>query len=400
MRDESGLRVVLALDRLQMGGAELNTLALAGALRGLGVDARICVLGDRADPLLARRAREAGIAVHALGVERFLDVAAGPRLVALIDRIAPDVLHLQDPAPAPAACYAGLARRIPLVHTQHVRPGQGERLRDRLREKAAFACLRHTVDDMILVADALRDEVAAASGFRRERMTTVRNGLAPLPDRRPERHAIRSRLGIAPERDVLLMVGVCRPGKGHEQAIEAMPAVLCERPDTMLCIAGDGPLRAELERLARPLGGSVHFLGARGDVADLMAMSDVVLLPSRSEALPTVLLEAAMGGVPSIATRVGGTPEILSHGETGLLVEPGDGPGLAQAILMLLRKPAWRAAMGDAARLKATTEFTLEGQARNTLVVYRRVTERARMRDAGPRDLRVPQCRAEGKPSC
>src|SRR6185369_3181875 len=125
---------------------------------------------------------------------------------------------------------------------------------------------------------------------------------------------------------------------------------------------GAGTMEPALRALAAPLGRAVVFLGARADVPDLLAASDVVVLASLAEALPTALMEAAAAGRPCVATRVGGVPEIVDDGVTGLLVPPSDAPALARALTCLARDPALRADMGRAARERAEARFSLDAQ--------------------------------------
>jgi glycosyltransferase involved in cell wall biosynthesis len=156
-------------------------------------------------------------------------------------------------------------------------------------------------------------------------------------------------LGIPSGAPVVALVGHMRPGKGHEVAVRAWPAVLEDSPDARLLLVGDGPLEDDVRRLARELGveGRVVFAGARDDVQDLLPGVSLVLLPTRSEALPTALLEAAACGIATVATDVGGVPEVVVDGETGWLVQRPVPDLIAAAV---------RAALGDADELRRRGE--------------------------------------------
>jgi glycosyltransferase involved in cell wall biosynthesis len=205
----------------------------------------------------------------------------------------------------------------------------------------------------------------------------VHNGIAEPRSIAAEREAIRARLGWDQHEKVILMVAVMRDGKGHEDLLEALPSIREAVDGARIVFAGDGPLRVSLETIAKPYGNDVCFLGERNDVAELMAAADLLALPSYSEALPTVLLEAAAAGLPAVASAVGGVSEIIENGQSGYFVPPGDRHSLAEAIIDILANPALSARMGAFARHLARERFTVAHQARNTLIVYRQVLDKA-----------------------
>jgi glycosyltransferase involved in cell wall biosynthesis len=139
-------------------------------------------------------------------------------------------------------------------------------------------------------------------------------------------------------------------------------------------------LRAELESQARRVSpaGRIRFLGARGDVADLLEAADLFVLSSEREGLSVTLLEAMRGGRPAVATRIGGNPEAIADGETGLIVPPGDAPALAQALSALLLDGARAAALGEAGRARWARLFTAERMVGETERLYREELGRVR----------------------
>jgi glycosyltransferase involved in cell wall biosynthesis len=156
---------------------------------------------------------------------------------------------------------------------------------------------------------------------------------------------------------VVTTVSVLREGKGIEVLLDAIPAVLARHPEARFLIAGDGPLRESLE--ARSVD-RVTWAGFRRDVPELLAASDLFVLPSLGDAYPTVLMEAMAAGLPVVSTRVGGIPEIVDDGRTGRLVPPGDAAALASAISDLLDSREQREALGQAARVEAERRFSKE----------------------------------------
>jgi glycosyltransferase involved in cell wall biosynthesis len=186
-------------------------------------------------------------------------------------------------------------------------------------------------------------EQLAQEGVPARRIRLIPNGVdAARFTRRPAAGPLRR----------IAMVANLRREKGHDVLIDAAPAILAAHPDAEFVLAGDGPEAAALAARARTRGVAdrVVFLGATRDVPEVLAGSDVFVLPSRSEALPNAVIEAMAAGLPVVASEVGGIPELIAQGVTGLLVAPGDPPALAGAIGYLLDHPAAAADLGCAAR--------------------------------------------------
>ncbi len=198
--------------------------------------------------------------------------------------------------------------------------------------------------------------------------------------------ALRVALGLD-EGPVFRTVARLSPEKGLDILLEATRLVLVGMPSARLLVVGDGPELAALRMRAANLGidHTVRFLGVRADVAALNQLLDVFVLPSREEACPIALLEAMAGARPVIATRVGGSSELISHDADGVLVRPDDAPALASAVLALLQDAPRRAALGAAAHRTATAQFTLEQMIERTLAVYRRLLREIDADREGPR---------------
>jgi glycogen synthase len=201
-------------------------------------------------------------------------------------------------------------------------------------------------------SESCRREAVDLYPFLAARSSVARNALthhSPPP----------SRPRLDPPR--LLYVGRLSQEKGVDVAIAALPAVLARAPDARLRIAGEGPLSLVLRDLVaeRGLADRVEFLGfvSRDGVRCLLSESSVVVVPSRGEGFSLVALEAAQAGRPVVATRVGGIPEVVVDGETGLLV-PAEAPAaLAEAILKIIADPARAQVMAANARRRADDTF-------------------------------------------
>ena len=169
---------------------------------------------------------------------------------------------------------------------------------------------------------------------------------------RPDRYGPPDQKGNDANRIDLVFVGRLAPVKGLRVLIDALVAARGANPHLHLTLIGDGPDRAALESLARPLERSVGLAGAlsQAEVADALKTADIFVLPSFAEGVPVVLMEAMATGLPVIATQVAGVSELVTHGETGCLVPPGDAESLREAIVDLAADPARRRAMGQRGR--------------------------------------------------
>ncbi len=182
-------------------------------------------------------------------------------------------------------------------------------------------------------------------GMDASRIRVIRSGVAPSDATGQE---VRRSLGIPPDGILVACVARLVERKGHEDVIRAGAGF-------RLLFAGDGPMRRRLE------GRGAILAGNRRDVPEIMAASDIVVLASRfGEGCPNAVLEAMAAGRPVVATRVGGVPEVVVDGETGLLVPPGDVPALRAALVRLAGDPALRARLGTAGRRRALEEFPVE----------------------------------------
>ena len=241
------------------------------------------------------------------------------------------------------------------------------------RKRRAFHHGIEEVDRLIAVSEGVR-RTYCRIGVPEERLTTVPNGVAPIPDR-IGRDAARAALGLDPRQPVVLTVGRLTHMKGQWHLVDAVPGLLDRFPDLAVVLVGQGPLREALEKRAAGLGvgGAVRFAGHRTDARRLLAAADVFVLPSRHEGMPLVVLEAMEAGLPVVGTRVTGTEEVVEDGVTGALVRPGDPAALGAALGRLLADPALRHRQGDAGRRRYLACFTRERMARDTAAVYESV---------------------------
>jgi glycosyltransferase involved in cell wall biosynthesis len=221
-------------------------------------------------------------------------------------------------------------------------------------------------DRVVVNAGAIRERLLG-QGYSERKIAVVHNGIDPGRFAGPRTGGLAQELGLAPDAPLVAFVGrlVRACGieiKGVGFFLEAAARLAPGHPRARFLVIGDGPCRPELERRAGELGlaGRVIFTGVRQDVNELLREIDVNVLPSLTEGLSNSLLEAMAAGLPVVATRVGGNPELVVDGEHGLLVPPEDAGALAAAIGRLLDDEALRARLGREARRRVESEFSVE----------------------------------------
>jgi glycosyltransferase involved in cell wall biosynthesis len=285
------------------------------------------------------------------------------RLVRAIRAEAPAIFHAH--LSWPLACKHGvlaarLARVPAVVGTAqlYTTPGDVRRARLRLRP------LRR----IIAVSREVEERYVRDLGVPARRLAVVPNGIRVPPAPPAPKPALRAEL-VRDRPDYLVLT----PARLHEQKGHAyLLAAAALVPDATFVLAGDGPLRAELERRARELGVASRclFLGERTDVPDLLASADLFVLPSLWEGLPLSVLEAMAAGCPVVASAIGGTDEAVTDGVTGLLVPPRDPAAIAAAIARLRADPGLARSLGQAGRLRVEQEFSSEVTAERVARIY------------------------------
>ncbi|HEX9991106.1 MAG TPA: glycosyltransferase [Chloroflexia bacterium] len=239
--------------------------------------------------------------------------------------------------------------------------------------------LLYRLSDRILVpSEASKRMVMEVEGIPDRCLHVIYNGIdrAQFAPRR-DRAETRSELGISDGTQVIGTVGRLSAEKGGvDLLIKAVACLRNEHPQARLVIVGDGPLRAGLEEVAARLGEDVIFTGTRTDVARLLNAMDVFVLPSLHEAFPIAILEAMAVRLPVVATRVGGVPEVIQDGTTGLLVPPNDEEALHQALRRLLTEPKLADSLAQAGQKHVYEHFTIDKMVQNVEHLYEKLAQR------------------------
>jgi glycosyltransferase involved in cell wall biosynthesis len=346
------LRVLFLVPNLDVGGAERHLVGLVAAMDRERFAPSVVCLGHEG-PLFPALAA-AGVPGRALHRRKRTAALIAVDLWGLLRRERPGLVVARGYNAEALGRLLALVLRIPAATWVHEsrsvvpRPAS-RRLLDRLLNPYSAGVLA-------LVA-AQRPHLTRLR-WREDQVRLAPPGIA-LPAPTADRDHVRALLGLAPDVELIVVVARLVPAKDHGTMLRAFARVRAVRPRARLLLVGYGVLREELEQLARDLGiaGDVVFTGMRSDVTDLLAAGDVAALSSREECAPQALLEAMAVGVPVVATAVGGVPEMVESGSTGLVVPPEDPDALAGAVLGLLEDPARRAALGRAGRRAAAERF-------------------------------------------
>lgn len=301
-------------------------------------------------------------------------VTSAARLARVARDQSVDLIHAHLPISAVAARLAGRRTGLPVVYTEH-NLHERHHVLSRWANRATWRLQRHVV----AVSEAVEESILRGLG-RAVPVSVVRNAV-PVEDlaRRPDAGLrFREQLGIDVDLPVVGQIAVFRPEKRLDRWLEAAVELRQRVPECHFVLVGDGPERPALEAhaAARSLGSALHFAGLREDVRAALSAFDVLMISSRFEGLPLVLLEAMAASTPVVATAVGGVPEVVIDGETGLLLEDADAAALAGAVAGLLTDPERRHRLARAAAAHVTDHFSAEAAQRQLEKLYDEVLGR------------------------
>jgi sugar transferase (PEP-CTERM/EpsH1 system associated) len=348
--------VVHVIPTLRVAGLEGVVLRLTEELQGSLDHAVMTPSGD--GPLRARFPE--GVPVIAMAERHRPDRWNALRMAAVFRELRPAIVHSRNWTCLDAIVGARLAGVPVVIHGEHGREAADPDGRNALRRRIR-RLLAPLVTQFVTVSKDLGRWLVDDVGVPARKVTAICNGVDTQRFQARDRQAARRALSIQDGSVVIGSVGRLDPVKDHAGLIHAFAGV-SDDPRAVLLIAGEGPVRRELEMLIEACGlvGRVHLLGERGDVPRILAALDVFVLSSVGEGIANTILEAMATGLPVVATRVGGNPELVVDASTGFLVPPRSPGALTIALRCYLDDPVLATAHGRAGRARAVSEFSLE----------------------------------------
>jgi glycosyltransferase involved in cell wall biosynthesis len=344
----------MMLESDEPGGAEMMVYQLSNELRNRG-HTIVPVGPARGVGWLGDLFRKNGFQTEVFRINRPIDPSCVRGLVRLFRDFRIDAVHSHEFTMAVYGTAATRLLGLPHIITMH----GGLTVCKALRRRVALRWAMRSSDFSVMVSRATQKQFSDDLGVQPSLFTVIPNG---VPVRDPS--GVREEFGVAPHECVILAVGVLERHKGHQVLLDALTRLRTRKPELSwrLIIAGGagGEEHASLLRYISEhgLSGQVHIVLNRNDVSDLLALSEVFVMPSRWEGLPMAVLEAMVARKAIIASAIAGIPEAMVDGRDGLLVPPGDPAPLADALEVLLTQPDRRRELADAAAARAKKEFT------------------------------------------
>ena len=336
---------------------------------GLRAQRQRAALAAHPEGELFRRMSE-GTDLIPLAPRNEIDLAAAWRLSRVLKQLRPDVIHAHDPhgvaMAATALSIASPSPEPPLVASR--------RIEFRIAHNSFSRWKYGRVACFIAISEAVRDRLIA-DGIPRQKTTVVHEGVDVERIVHLPAASVHAAFFLPTHAPVVGNIGALVAQKGQHHLVDAAAIVLRAVPDARFVILGEGELRPALEEQIKRkhLERHVFLAGFRPDVLELLKGVDLFALSSLQEGLCTSLVDAMAASKASVATRVGGVPEVVADGETGLLVPPRDHEALAEGIIALLKDSAQRTRMGEAGLTRARKLFTVEHMVDGTMAVYERL---------------------------
>lgn len=371
----SKFKVMFIVHSLGIGGVEKLVYDMVKELKNRDIEPSVCCLDYVG--VWGEELKRDGFKVFNLERKEGLDLGILRKIKLILKKEHPDILHPHQYTPyfyTVASCFS--LKRPRIVFTEH-----GRFFPDRIRIKRVIfnQFAQFFTDAIIGVCGFTKEALVKYEKFAQNRIEVVYNGIK-IEEFSADIDAVLNKktLQLNPDNRIIGTVGRLCIEKNHKMLIKAFAEVKKQISDVKLLIVGDGELRAELEALSQKmdLANDILFLGERQDVAELMKIFDVFVLSSDSEAASLVLLEAMASGTVIIATNVGGNPELVINGKTGILVQRGDYQGLSDSIVFIIQNPDIKKKMEEAERQLIYQKFNFINMLDKYMNIYSRILKR------------------------
>ncbi len=353
------MKILQVIPYFCFGGAETMCETITCALKNMGHDVVVVSLYGERTPI-SRRMEEQGIRILYLDKKLGMDVSMVPKLMEIMKKEQPDVVHTHLDVVKYAALAAKLTGVKKVIHTVH---NVAEKEAEGLAQKINKVYFSMGLATPVALSPEVQKTISETYEIPLENIPVICNGVDL------SRCIPKERYG-AGENVTFLHIGRFNEQKNHKGLLEAFQKVLAVYPQCRLNLLGDGELREETEALARDLGiaESISFLGSQTNVYPYLHDADIFLLPSNYEGMPMTIIEAMGTGLPIVATAVGGVPDMIAHGESGLLTQV-EASEVADACMDLIAEEPLRARLGRNARA-ASVRFSAEYMAEEYVKLY------------------------------
>jgi len=367
------------LHSLDIGGAEVLAAGMARELSDRYRFVFACL--DDEVGVLGKEFEERGVPMRVFDRQQGIDWKCSFRLALFFREHKVQIVHAHQYTPFFQSLLARLAYRRPsIVFTEHGRHFPDSRSSKRV---AVNRTLLRADDRLIGVGESVRRALVDNEGLPEKRTETIYNGV-PLENFQAVngdfelRQQVRQKLGIYDGEFAIVQVARLNALKDHATAVRTLKRLRDEHVPAKLILVGDGEERAVLEQLVvdQAVESDVVFLGARSDIPQLLTAGDAFLLSSISEGIPLSLIEAMGAGIPIVSTDVGGIPEVIEHGVSGLLAPAGDVEILATHLKSLWQNPEQRSQLAENGCQRAVERFSLEEMHRQYINLYEQVLGR------------------------
>jgi len=373
------MKIMYVITDLHTGGAELQMATLVGHLKDRSQSCHVFTL--LSDGSLRDHLGELAVPVYSGGLKK-RDLLRAPwkiiyaqmKLVRVVQKQRPSVVHAFLPLATFMGALAGRIARVPLIISSRRALGKHQERHILLRP---FDLLANRLSHCVTVnSKAVWEDTIHRDHIDPKKMALIYNGVDSLTfeSAQPFRGETRKKLGIKPRERVIIVIANLILYKGHSDLLKAARKVLKHIPKALFLLVGeDRGIGGNLKRISIDFGiaSKVRFLGLRDDIPQLLAVSDISVLPSHEEGFSNVILESMAAALPIVATNVGGNSEAVVNGVTGWLVPPKNPDAMAEKIVDLLHDPQKARSWGKQGRKRVNKKFTIERMVQEHIKLYK-----------------------------